>query len=942
MNDLSDHAPAQDANEQRVSDLPRLQAQQVPVLFKELFDEALIQRIQDEFAAATGVASIITHPDGTPITKPSRFTRLCSEIVRRTEKGCRNCFKSDATLGAPHAGGPVVQPCLSGGLWDAGASIIVGGQHVANWLIGQVRDETQTEDAMRAYAREIGVDETLFLEAFHEVPAMSREQFGRVAQVLHTLANQLSASAYQNLQQTRSIAQLQRTEALLKASEEKHRHLVQNLHAGVVVHASDTRVLLYNQTALQLLGLSADQILGKAAMDPAWCFVDELEHLMPLEHYPVVQVLTTRRPLIDFVVGITRPNDHGRSWVLVNAFPEFDERQQLSQVVVTFVDITERKRATDALRESEVRQRAMVANIADVIAIIDANGINRYKSPNLERWFGWRPEEVEGRPTFELVHPEDVPRIQAVFTDLLRAANATNTAQCRYRCRDGSYKWIEFTAVNLVHDPAIQGVLLNYHDITERKRAEEVLQLTHFSVEAASDHLFWITPDARIVDVNAASCRSLGYTREELLQLRVPDVDVYYNAETWPQHFAALRQCGSLTFESVQRAKDGRLFPVEVVANYIKHGSEERNCAFVRDITERKRVEAKLAESEKILRDILESTLSGFWDWNLADNTEYLSPTFKRMFGYEDHEMENSPEAWQKIIFPEDLPEVLKMFDRHVKSRGQEPFNNEIRYRHRDGSTVWVICAGRVMEWAEDGTPMRMVGCHIDITDRKRAEAALQLSLREKEALLKEVHHRVKNNLQVVTSLLRLEAGRSVEPGTKAVLREMQSRIRTMAVLHETLYRSGNFAAVDLSGYLKQLSTHLFRAHNTEPGRVRLELDLAPIPVEIDQAIPCGLIVNELVTNSLKHAFPPPRGGEVRISLRRDEKGDVQLQVSDTGAGLPANFDPGRASTLGLQLVSDLARQLRGTLGISPSGAGAGFTLTFAAGPPSSADAGKR
>jgi PAS domain S-box-containing protein len=126
--------------------------------------------------------------------------------------------------------------------------------------------------------------------------------------------------------------------------------------------------------------------------------------------------------------------------------------------------------------------------------------------------------------------------------------------------------------------------------------------------------------------------------------------------------------------------------------------------------------------SEQNFKDIFESTLSGYWDWNLVDNTEYLSPTFKRMFGYLDHEMENSPDAWQKIIFPEDLPGVFEVFDRHIKSHGQVPFYNEVRFRHKDGSTVWVICAGRVVEWAADGKPLRMVGCHIDITERNRAE----------------------------------------------------------------------------------------------------------------------------------------------------------------------------------------------------------------------------
>src|SRR5664279_3360716 len=122
--------------------------------FEALFNLEEIQRIQDEFAAATGVASIITDPAGTPLTAPSNFTYLCSDIIRKTEQGCSNCFKSDAAIGRYHPEGPILQPCLSGGLWDAGASITVGGYHIANWLIGQVRNETQSEESMRSYARE--------------------------------------------------------------------------------------------------------------------------------------------------------------------------------------------------------------------------------------------------------------------------------------------------------------------------------------------------------------------------------------------------------------------------------------------------------------------------------------------------------------------------------------------------------------------------------------------------------------------------------------------------------------------------------------------------------------------------------------------------------------------------------------------------------------------
>ena len=210
------------------------------VSLTDLFDLADIQRLQDEFAAATGVASVITRPDGTPITVPSRFTRLCSEIVRKTAKGCANCYKSDAVLGAPHPEGPIVQPCLSGGLWDAGASISVGGRHIANWLIGQVRNDTQSEAAMLAYAREIGADEQAFLAAFREVPSMSETQFRAVAQVLFTVVNQLSTVAYQNVQQARFITERRRAEQLRLELERKLRQAQKDESlarmAGAVAH----------------------------------------------------------------------------------------------------------------------------------------------------------------------------------------------------------------------------------------------------------------------------------------------------------------------------------------------------------------------------------------------------------------------------------------------------------------------------------------------------------------------------------------------------------------------------------------------------------------------------------------------------------------------------------------------------------------------------------
>jgi two-component sensor histidine kinase len=213
------------------------------------------------------------------------------------------------------------------------------------------------------------------------------------------------------------------------------------------------------------------------------------------------------------------------------------------------------------------------------------------------------------------------------------------------------------------------------------------------------------------------------------------------------------------------------------------------------------------------------------------------------------------------------------------------------------------------------------------VTERKLNQEAIQHSLAEKTALLNEVHHRVKNNLQVVTSLLRLEAGRSVQPDTQTVLREMQGRVRAMALLHESLYRTGIFASVDLGTYLKQLATQAFRALAVQSGGVRLSLNMASIKVSMDLATPCGLLVNELISNALKHGFPNGHMGEVRLELQTvPDSALACLRVSDTGIGLPEDFEASRSTSLGLHLASDLARQMGGHLDIGP---GATFEVQF-------------
>ena len=260
VQDITKRKRTEEAMEKRIIALTRPLDDTQTIFFEDLFNLNDIQRLQDEFSSATCVASIITHPDGTPITKPSNFCRLCIDIIRQTDKGRRNCYKSDAVLGRYNPDGPIIQHCMSGGLWDAGAAISVGGKHIANWLIGQVRNESQTEEKMRKYAREIGADEDSVIEAFREVPAMSREQFGLVAQALFTLANQLSTSAYQNVQQARFIIEHKQIVKALSESEARFRDLVEMLPEAVFETDSNLDLTFANQRAFELFGYSKEDM----------------------------------------------------------------------------------------------------------------------------------------------------------------------------------------------------------------------------------------------------------------------------------------------------------------------------------------------------------------------------------------------------------------------------------------------------------------------------------------------------------------------------------------------------------------------------------------------------------------------------------------------------------------------------------------------------------
>ena len=455
----------------------------------------------------------------------------------------------------------------------------------------------------------------------------------------------------------------------------------------------------------------------------------------------------------------------------------------------------------------------------------------------------------------------------------------------------------------------------------------------------------------RISDVNPHCATWLGYTRAELLGREF--------ASLWkqPQALDSLRRAleekgsaGDVEAELVARdgttrwglvslvpVPDGSLLLtlVDITARkeadaelqrYQEHLSEmvdqrtreleQVNLQLLTEIADRKRAEQALRIREAHLRAIFEAALRVAYIITSVDGEETaildFSPGAEHTFGFRKDEVVGKPVGL--IHLPEDLKR-LAGYQEKMQKKGVE-YSGELTMVRKSGEQFPALFSMYPLP-APDGIVTRAVCVAIDITKRKQAEEKIRASLEEKEQLLQEIHHRVKNNMQVISGFLALQARKIRDPAVQQMFTDSENRIRTMALIHENLYQSRSFGQIRMQEYLGRLTDFLLRSYAEMAARVTVTLDATEVCMDIDTAIPCGLVVNELVSNALKYAFTEGRSGTIRISLARAAGGGYDMVCSDDGVGLPAGVDFLGTDTLGLSLVHGLVTtQLGGTIEI--------------------------
>jgi len=644
--------------------------------------------------------------------------------------------------------------------------------------------------------------------------------------------------------------------------------------------------------------------------------------------------------------------------------------------IALYYGINVYKQMTEAIHSERDKAQTYLDVSASILIVIDTSQdvilINRKGCEIL----GYTEDEIIGRNWFDTFLPERKKSEGKSFFETLVAGKTDQYvySESPVLTKKGDERIIAWR-ITLLRDEKgdINSLLSSGEDITERKKVEEELQKAHEQLEKkvaertyelekanlllnqeivernqaeqtlqkekeklqkyldiSAAIVVVIDSDQKVTLINKKGCEILGYGEEDIL------------GKNWFENFIperlrdeARRVHGKIIsgdagiieyYENEVLTRDGR---ERVIAWYNtvfrdEAGNIVATLSTGGDITEHKKMENALRISEEQFREAFETAAIGIALVSPEGHWLRVNRALCEIVGYREPELLTL--TFQDITYPDDLEADLNYV--HQMLAGEIPYYHmEKRYIHKKGHIIWILLSVSLVR-NENGEPLHFISQIQDITDRKNAEVQTRKSLKEKEVLLQEIHHRVKNNMTVIYSLLQLQAGKVRDERYREMFNESMNRIKTMALIHEKLYRSQDLTKILFSDYIRDMVDDIYVSYGTSPHKVKLKKDIARITLGIDTSIPCGLIVNELVSNSLKYAFPDGKGGEIRVSLHKNGKNEVELTVGDNGIGMPEKLNFRDTDSLGLNLVTTLVRQLQGTIELHSEG-GTEFRITF-------------
>lgn len=611
----------------------------------------------------------------------------------------------------------------------------------------------------------------------------------------------------------------------------------------------------------------------------------------------------------------------------------------------------ERRQADLTLRESEARYRLLTEALPYMVWTMLPDRTMEFLNTRSSQFTGLSVEQVNREGSWRLIHPDDVPAMSAIVAGPLERGEA-HDAEYRFRHHSGEYRWVVSRAVPLrneagalvkwvgstedIHDQKLAAIALSESEARYRLLLEGVPQLVWTCLpDGQCDYLSrqWVEY------TGIPEAQQLGYAWSDAVH---PD-DRPALMERWQR---AVSEGGPFDVEFRLRGGAGgyRWFKTRAVL-YRREDGVSKWFGTCTDIHDEKMIESKLMTLNATLEArVAERTAALATNEALVRQFVKYSPAAIAMLDTDmrylqmsdrwltDYHLEGRDIAGlgHSAVSP-DVPDAWKAIHQRVLT-GTVERCDEDRFDRADGTTEWLQWECRPWFSAENVVGGIIMFTQI-ITARKLIEEQVRTSLREKEVLLKEIHHRVKNNLQIVSTLLDLQSEHTDDPQALTMFRESRGRVKSMALIHERLYRAHDVARVDFAEYTRQLADDLYRAYKASDDDVRLDVDIDIPALAMDIAIPCGLLLNELMSNCFKHAFVETGEGAIRVALYREGDATNVLIVSDTGPGFPAGTDFRHTTSFGLQLVVTLVDQLNGEISLV-SDRGSTFTVRFPSPPP--------